>query len=160
MAPVVLAVPLLAENRVGRTTPVALVVLLLKEDLDLTVGLMVQGHVVPVALVVQEDLGLTAGHMVRVGHMVAHPSRKGDPDRTANQISTTRRGSASLGTRGFNLQLGLWSEVHRTSTQGHFAEAPSSALPAHPCTGGADHWRHHAGPADRVRSVAHDIGWK
>ena len=124
---VVLAVPLLAENRVGRTTPVALVVLLLKEDLDLTVGLMVQGHVVLVVLVVQEDLGLTAGHMVRVGHMVAHPSRKGDPDRTANQISTTRanqisttrRGSASLGTRGFSLQLGLSSEVHRTSTQGH-----------------------------------------
>ena len=130
---VVLAVPLLAENRVGRTTPVALVVLLLKEDLDLTAGLMVQGHVVPVVpvvpvvLVVQEGLGLTAGHMVRVGHMVAHPSRKGDPDRTANQISTTRanqisttrRGSASLGTRGFSLQLGLSSEVHRTSTQGH-----------------------------------------
>ena len=124
MALVVLAVPLLAENRVGRTTPVALVVLLLKEDLDLTAGLMVQGHVV---LVVQEDLGLTAGHMVRVGHMVAHPSRKGDPDRTANQISTTRanqisttrRGSASLGIRGCSLQLGLSSEVRRTSTQGH-----------------------------------------
>jgi len=127
---VVLAVPLLAENRVGRTTPVAenrvgrttpvaLVVLLLKEDLDLTAGLMVQGHVVPVVLVVQEGLG--------VGHMVAHPSPKGDLDRTANQISTTRanqisttrRGSASLGTRGFSLQLGLSSEVHRTSTQGH-----------------------------------------
>ena len=100
---------MLAENRVGRTTPVALVVLLLKEDLDLTAGLMVRGHVVPVVLVVQEGLGLTAGHMVRVGHMVAHPSRKGDPDRTANQISTTRanqisttrRDSAGLGARGW-----------------------------------------------------------
>ena len=84
MAPVVLAVPLLAENRVGRTTPVALVVLLLKEDLD-----------------------LTAGHMVRVGHMVAHPSRKGDPDRTANQISTTRANQISTTSRGSAGRRGL-----------------------------------------------------
>ena len=101
---VVLAVPLLAENRVGRTTPVALVVLLLKEDLDLTAGLMVQGHVVPVVLVVQEGLGLTAGHMVRVGHMVARPSRK---DRTANQISTTKANQISTTRRGSAGRRGL-----------------------------------------------------
>ena len=32
--------------------------------------------------------------------------------------------------------------------------------PAQPGAGGADHGRHHTGPADRVRRVAHDIGWQ
>jgi hypothetical protein len=128
MAPVVLAVPLLAENRVGRTTPVALVVLLLKEDLDLTASLMVQGRMVPVVLVVpllREDLDLTAGHMVRGGHMVrvshmvrvghtvrvrhmvARPSRKGGLDRTANQISTTKANQISTTRRGSAGRRGL-----------------------------------------------------
>jgi hypothetical protein len=81
MVPVLLGVPLLAENPVGRTTPVALVVPLLRED-----------------------LGLTAGHMVRVGHMVARPSRK---DRTANQISTTKANQISTTRRGSAGRRGL-----------------------------------------------------
>jgi hypothetical protein len=59
---------------------------LLTEDLDLTVGRMVR--------VVRMDLGRTPGHMVRVVYMAARPSRKEDLDRTANQISTTKRDSA------------------------------------------------------------------
>ena len=36
----------------------------------------------------------------------------------------------------------------------------ANTSPTHTGAGGTDYWRHHAGPADRVRRVAHDIGWK
>ena len=97
IAPVVLVVPLLTEDldlttgdmvRVGPTAPVVLVVPMLAEDLDLTTGHMVR--------VVRMDLGRTPVHMVRVGHMVARPSRKEDLDHMAKQISTTRIDSAGL----------------------------------------------------------------
>ena len=76
IAPVVLVVPMLAEDLdpmsghtppVGPTAPVVLVVPMLAEDLDLTTG-----------------------------HMVARPSRKEDLDHMAKQISTTRIDSAGL----------------------------------------------------------------
>ena len=95
IAPVVLVVPMLAEDLdpmsghtppVGPTAPVVLVVPMLAEDLDLTTGHMVR--------VVRMDLGRTPVHMVRVGHMVARPSRKEDLDHMAKQISTTSIGSA------------------------------------------------------------------
>jgi hypothetical protein len=67
---------------VGPTAPVVLVV---PEDMS--------GHMVRV---VRMDLGRTPVHMVRVGHIVARPSRKEDLDHMAKQISTTRIDSAGL----------------------------------------------------------------
>ena len=68
-------------------TLVVLVVPLLTEDPDPTAGLTVR--------VVRMDPGRTPGHIVRVGHMAARLSHKGDLDRTANQISTTRANQIS-----------------------------------------------------------------
>ena len=67
--------------RLSRIAPVVLVVPMLAEDLDLTTGHMVR--------VVRMDLGRTPVHMVRVGHMVARPSRKEDLDHMGKQLSTT-----------------------------------------------------------------------
>jgi hypothetical protein len=68
------------------------------------------GHMVRVvstAPAVLAVLGLMAGHVVQVGQMVVRLSRKGDLDRMANQISTTRANQISTTRRDSAGRRGL-----------------------------------------------------
>src|SRR6478672_6946174 len=49
--------------------------------------------------------------------------------------------------------------VGRSQSRASPASRDITALPSptHTGAGGTDYWRHHAGPADRVSNVAHDI---